>query len=132
MLLQNGKEDGIRKHLLEFYGLKQVDGKVPLPQVVLNEYKTVKKAPVNVQNSQADSESGTSELEESKYYTKKGDSNRKGKKPVSTNERKSIQLSKGSHTGSRRSSFDIREGTKYQNAIVHWIGDYNSCQYLMD
>lgn len=79
LLIQNGKEDGIRKHLLEFYGLKQVDGKIPLPQVVLSEFKTVKKAPVNAANSQAHSETAASQFEESKCYTKKGDSNRKGK-----------------------------------------------------
>lgn len=42
-LLSKNKKGDIRQHLIEYYGLKKIDGEVKLPQLVLNSFKVVKK-----------------------------------------------------------------------------------------
>ena len=42
LMAKHNKEEGIRKHLIEYKGLKQIDGGIPLPQIVINEENLAK------------------------------------------------------------------------------------------
>ena len=122
---ESQKKGNIRHHLVEYYGLKKVDGHIPMPQVVLNEYKKQKRPKGNTKKVLTHADSGNSVSEaDAKSRTTSCDQNY-------TNDRHNILFQRGQAFEERRGSYDAQT-SQFAKANRKWVGDYNSIQYLMD
>ncbi|CAI2367318.1 unnamed protein product [Moneuplotes crassus] len=134
MMISKKPNENIRQNLLEYYGLKKIDGEVCLPQIVLNEYKLKKKPIQTLKRIKQGSNSAAPSPREDYGLIGSQKGGFSEASEISTPRSKKIGLPSQQSTNcfKRRSSFQEGQGEKFAEAKRIWICDYKSSVYLMD